>query len=184
MKNLILILAPIFLCLSSFAQNIKKNEINEHGVRIIEADMSVVIEDGMYLGVGLEYHNASQLVENYYITILVPKGAESCEIKKDQQIKFKTINDEAVIGLSTKDFPCVLVGGKWSYVATYVVSPETIEKLSQQVSKIRINYTTPEKASFFDIDTSDGIMTRYFKRAYANIKKTIPQPADKDRSVF
>lgn len=184
MRNLILILASIFLCWSSFAQNIKMNEINEHGVRIIEAEMSVVVEDHMYLGVGMEYHKSPQGIENYYITLLVPKGTMSCAIKKDQEVKFKTINDEAVIGLAVTDFPCIYTGGNWSYAATYVISPETAEKLSQKISKVRINYTTPEKVSFFDVDVSDGIMARYLKKAYANIQKTIPRPADKDRSEF
>lgn len=184
MRKLILILASIILCWSASAQNIEKNEINEHGVRIIKAKQSLVIEDNLNLGVMLEYHESPQGIENYYITFLVPKGTKSTYIGKDQEIKFKTINDEPVVGLSTGTFRSNYVGGKWVLIGMYVVSSETIEKLSQKVSKIRVNYTVGDKVSFFDIETSDGNLAHYFKKAYSNIKKTIPLPVEKDRSEF
>lgn len=181
---MIIFFATLLLNWSAFAQNIDKNEINEHGVRIIRASQSVVIEDHLYIGVGLEYHKSPQDIENYYITLFIPKGGKDRYVANGQEVKFKTIDDESVIGLAAIDCPCIYTGEEWAFYVMYVVTPETAEMLSKEVSKIRINYTTPEKVSFFDIDTSDGIMARYFKRAYANIKKTMSKPADKDRSEW
>ena len=182
MKRYILILASILVCWSASAQSIDKNEINEHGTRIISTHVSMAYEDDMSIGFSLEYHKNGD-IENYYILLLVPKAGKYDTIEKDQQIIFKTVDDAKEIGLAVQDFRSRYVNG-WSTAAMFVISPKTAELLSQKLSKIRINYTTPEKESFFDIDTSSGELCSRFAKAYKNINKAKARPADKDRSQF
>ena len=182
MRRFIFILVSILVCLSASAQHIEKNEINEHGTRIISTSLCMAHEDNMSIGFSIEYHNNNN-IENYYVLLLIPKGSKYMTIKKDQEILFKTIDNKKEIGLSVQDFHSKYVNG-WSVVAMYVISPQTAEQLSKEISKIRINYTTPEQESFFDIDTSTGRLTKLFAKAYKNINKTIPLPVDIDRSEF
>lgn len=160
------------------AQKITDNFINEHGVRIIRADMNIAEEEGRQLGISLSYHETSG-IENYYISLMIPQVSSYMTVRKDAEIMFKTVDDKIVKGLA--------VYGKTkrtSLSCMYVITPETAALLAQSVTKMRIHYTAGEKESFFDIITDSGYLQRYLQRAYDNIQKTIPLPVDYDKSVF
>lgn len=182
MKKLIIALAFGFIYCISFGQTIAENEINEHGTRVISTNAVIAYEDDKALGFSLSYQRNGDL-ENYFMTLLIPKVSKDIRVLKDQLIVFKTLDDKKEIGSAISNTCATYVNG-WSIVAVYVISPTTAELLSQQLSKIRFYHTIEGKETFFDIDTSFGKLQKAFNRAYRNINKAIPLPPEKDRSSF
>ena len=184
----LLILGAVITLNIATAQNVTKNERNEHGVRIIDASMSMAYEDGKPYGLSLSYHEVSG-VENYYLLLAIPEVSSAFNILTDQQILFKTSEGNKCMGLAVADAN-VQVGAAAGRVirsaaVMYVLSADSVALMaSEGIAKIRINYTVDGKETFFDVETSEGNFTKYFKKAYKNISKTIPLPVDKDRSEF
>lgn len=188
MKKIISFTAGLLIGVTLSAQNITTNERNEHGVRIIDADMDIVYEDEQSYGISLSYHEING-IENYYILLCIPEVSSSFEIKTDQQVLFKTSTGTKCLGLASTDTH-ISIGAAAGRIlrsasVLYTITPDTALLLANEgVAKIRIYYTVNDYETYFDIETSQGNMSKYFKKAYKNIIKTIPLPVTKDKSEF
>lgn len=188
MKRILLTVAFLTIGLVMSAQTVTSNERNEHGVRIIDTDMGMVYEDGKLYGISLSYHEVHG-VENYYIMFCIPEVSDSFQVLTDQRVLFKTASENKPLGLASIDarisYGAAAGRVMRSAVCLYVITPETAQMLATEgVSKMRIYYTSNMKETFFDIETTEGNISKYLKKAYKNIVKTIPQPVTKDKSEF
>lgn len=187
MKRIIILLLALMPIVAS-AQKVTKNEIDEMGVRHIVTDMRV-----MYVGQSPHGCQLSYKVEDgigaYIFSLALTDQSSKWTSHNGQKLLMKA-EDGTVFEIISKGASKSVIGrgtrgATYQTVTLYTISEEQAEVFAKGLIKLRIGLTYDKsgETGLMDIDVPSD-MTNYLKKAHRNISKTIPLPADVDKSAF
>ena len=187
MKRIIILLLALMPIVAS-AQKVTKNEIDEMGVRHIATDMRM-----MYVGQSPHGCQLSYKVEDgigaYIFSLAMTDQSSRWTSHNGQKLLMKA-EDGTVFEIISKGASKSIIGrgtrgATYQTVTLYTISEEQADVFAKGLVKLRIGLTYDKsgETGLMDIDVPSD-MTNYLKNAHKNISKTIPLPADVDKSAF